>query len=112
MWKFTLDSLIPFDRKFKRTCHQIRRATRQARVQPTEMEKENPEANNFKNNKFFGLPSEYPNFHIRNFLEISDIVKYNGISDEVIKLWLYKFQWNVQHFDVSYKKEKQNHDHV
>ena len=40
--------------------------------------------------QFTGLPHEDPNAHILNFLEVCD-VKYNGVSDDVIRLRLFPF---------------------
>ena len=40
---------------------------------------------------FHGLAQEDPNAHILNFLEVCDTVKYNGVSVEVIRLWLFPF---------------------
>ena len=36
--------------------------------------------------QFTGLPHEDPNAHILNFLEVYDIMKYNGVSDDAICL--------------------------
>ena len=59
------------------------------------------QANNFKlksitlqvvqNIQFTGLPSEEPNRHISNFSEVCDIIKYNGVPDEAIRLRLFPF---------------------
>ena len=37
------------------------------------------------------LRHEDPNLHILNFLEVCDLVKYNGVSDDAICLWLFPF---------------------
>ena len=57
------------------------------------------QANNFElepitlqllqNIQFMGLPQEDPNTHISNFLEVCDMVKYNGVSDDAIRLRLF-----------------------
>ena len=41
--------------------------------------------------QFHGLTHEDPNPHILNFLEVCDTVKYNGVSDEAIRLRLFPF---------------------
>ncbi|KAL8120347.1 hypothetical protein AgCh_017503 [Apium graveolens] len=40
---------------------------------------------------FGGASTEDPNMHIRNFVEICSTFKYNGITDEAIKLRLFPF---------------------
>ena len=41
--------------------------------------------------QFHGLPSEDLNLHIANFLEIYDMFKANGVTDNAIRLRLFPF---------------------
>ena len=57
------------------------------------------QANNFKlkgvtlqmlhNIQFHGLPSDNPNAHLTSFIEVCDIVKYNGVTKEALRLCLF-----------------------
>ena len=38
---------------------------------------------------FHGLSSENPNMHLTNFIEVCDTIKYNGVTEEVLKLRLF-----------------------
>ncbi|KAJ9183285.1 hypothetical protein P3X46_007162 [Hevea brasiliensis] len=59
------------------------------------------EANNFElkpalcqmvqQSQFGGNPSESPHVHLAHFLEISDMLKINGVSDDAIRLRLFPF---------------------
>ena len=41
------------------------------------------------NIQFHGFPSEHPNAHLTSFIEVCDTVKYNGITEESLKLRLF-----------------------
>ena len=57
------------------------------------------QANNFElkgvmlqmlhNIQFLGLPSENPNAHLTSFIEVCDTVKYNGVTEEALRLRLF-----------------------
>ena len=57
------------------------------------------QANNFElkgvtlqmlhNIQFHGLPSENPNAHLISFIEVYDTVKYNGVTEEALRLRLF-----------------------
>ena len=38
---------------------------------------------------FQGLLNENPNMHLRNFLEVCDMIKYNGVTEEALKFRLF-----------------------
>ena len=42
-----------------------------------------------QNIMFHGFPSENPNMHLTNFIEVCDTVKYNGVTKEALRLRLF-----------------------
>ena len=62
------------------------------------------QANNFElkgvtlqmlhNIQFHGLPSENPNAHLTSFIEGCDIIKYNGVTEEALRLRLFPLSLN------------------
>ena len=53
--------------------------------------------------QFHGLAHEDPNAHILTFLEVCDTMKYNGVSDDAIRLRFFPFSLKekVKHLLIS-----------
>ena len=47
-----------------------------------------------QNIKFHGLASKKPNTHVTNFIEIRDTFKYNGVTDEALRLRLFPLSFS------------------
>ena len=60
-------------------------------VRPNNFELKSITLKLLQNIQFMGLPNADPNMHISNFLEVCDTVKYNEVSDDVIRLRLFPF---------------------
>ena len=42
-----------------------------------------------RNIQFHELKSENPNTHLTNFIEVCNMIKYNGVTDEALRLILF-----------------------
>ena len=42
-----------------------------------------------QNIMFHGFPSENPNMHLTNFIKACDTIKYNGVTEEALRLRLF-----------------------
>ena len=52
--------------------------------------------------QFGGLLSEYPNAHIAHFLQLCDTMKFNGVSDDDIRLSLFSFSFRDKAWSLLY----------
>ena len=43
---------------------------------------------------FHGLPNENPNMHLTNFLEVCDMINYNGVTEEALMLRLFPLSFD------------------
>ena len=64
-------------------------AIRRPPIQVTNFELKSVNLQMLQNILFHGLPSENPNMHLTNFIEVCDMVKYNGVTEEALKLRLF-----------------------
>ena len=86
-----MDTMLPPIRDYSRpstaTPHVIRRPS----IQANNFELKSITLQLLQGIQFHRLSHEDPNTHILNFLEVCDIVKYNGVSDDAIRLRLFPF---------------------
>ena len=60
----------------------VQSSIRQQPIQANNFELKGVTLQMLHNIQFHGLPSENPNAHPRSFIEVCDIVKYNGVTEE------------------------------
>ena len=67
----------------------VQTAIRRPPIQANNFELKSVTVQMFQNILFHGLPHENPNMHLTNFLEVCDTIKYNGVTEEALRLWLF-----------------------
>ena len=67
----------------------VQSAIRRPPIQANNFELKTVTLQMLQNIQFHGLPSENPNTHLTNFIEVCDIVKYNGVIEEALRLRLF-----------------------
>ena len=64
----------------------VQSAIRRPPIQANNFELKSVTLQMLQNILFHGLPSENPNMHLTNFIEVCDTVKYNGVTKEALRL--------------------------
>ena len=64
-------------------------AIRRPPIQANNFELKSVTIQMLQNILFHGLPHENPNMHLTNFLEVCDTIKYNGVTEEALRLRLF-----------------------
>ena len=64
----------------------VQTAIRRPPIQANNFELKSVTLQMFQNILFHRLPNENPNMHLTNFLEVCDTIKYNGVTEEALRL--------------------------
>ena len=67
----------------------VQSAIRRPPIQANNVELKPVTLQMLQNIQFHGLASENPNTHLKNFIEVCDMIKYNGVTDEALRLRLF-----------------------
>ena len=67
----------------------VQTAIRRPPIQANNFELKSVTLQMLQNILFHGLPNENPNMHLTNFLEVCDTIKYNGVTEEALRLRLF-----------------------
>ena len=67
----------------------IQSAIRRPPIQVSNFELKAVTLQMLRNILFHGLPSENSNMHLTNFIEVCDTIKYNGVTEEALRLRLF-----------------------
>ena len=69
----------------------VQSAIRRPPIQANNFELKTITLQMLQNIQFHGFPSENSNIHLTNFIEVCDTVKYNGVTEEALRLRLFPF---------------------
>ena len=67
----------------------VQKTIRRPPIQANNFELKSVTVQMLQNILFHGLPHENPNMHLTNFLEVCDTIKYNGVTEESLRLRLF-----------------------
>ena len=67
----------------------VQTAIRRPPIQANNFELKSVTLQILQNILLHGLPNENPNMHLTNFLEVCDTIKYNGVTEEALRLRLF-----------------------
>ena len=67
----------------------VQSAIRRPPIQANNFELKTVTMQMLQNIQFRGLPNENLNTHLKNFIEVFNTVKYNGVTEEVLRLRLF-----------------------
>ena len=67
----------------------VQTAIRRPPIQANNFELKSVTLQMLQNILFHELPNENPNMHLTNFLEVCDTIKYNGVTEEALRLRLF-----------------------
>ena len=68
----------------------VQTAIRRLPIQVNNFELKSVTLQMLQNIMFHGLQNENPNMHLTNFIEVCDMVKYNGVTEEALRLRLFQ----------------------
>ena len=86
-----MDTMLPPIRDYGRLSVVTLLVIRRPAIQANNFELKSITLQLLQGIQFHGLAHEDPNAHILNVLEVCDTVKYNGVSDDAIRLRLFPF---------------------
>ena len=67
----------------------VQSAIRRPTIQANNFELKSVTLQMLRNILFYRLDSENPNMHLTNFIEVCDTIKYNGVTEEALRLRLF-----------------------
>ena len=67
----------------------VQSAIRRPPIQANNFELKTVTLQMLQNILFHRLPSENSNMHLTNFIEVCDMIKYNGVTEEALRLRLF-----------------------